>query len=347
MWYPSSGNFWGWNMKNQTGRLIKSGLGYAMALAGFITRSCTSPGGPVSVAIEPGNICNLRCPLCAAGAGELNRPKGSMKLADFKKVINMLPESVTDLYLWGQGEPFMVPDFLDMVHYASSHGFRTFVSTNGHFLKDYSGIIKSGLYCLIVSLDGTDKETYEFYRKGGNFDLVINGIKGVAEAVKNNEQGPLIKLQCLVTQKNVGDMEKFISLGYEIGVDRVVFKTLQAASIENGEVYLPDNMNYTRYRKDDKGVIETDRKWFLKNRCLRLYYSFQIDWQGNVLPCCFDKNSNYRMGNIFDETVYNIWNSDKYRSFRNMLNKKGRILSMCKDCTEGLKQFKIRDLKVK
>ena len=90
MWYPSSGSFWGWNMKNQTGKLIKSGLGYAMALAGFITRSCTSPGGPVSVAIEPGNMCNLRCPLCAAGAGELNRPKGSMKLADFKKV--MLPE---------------------------------------------------------------------------------------------------------------------------------------------------------------------------------------------------------------------------------------------------------------
>ncbi|HDY89121.1 MAG TPA: hypothetical protein ENH82_13530, partial [bacterium] len=47
------------------------------------------------------------------------------------------------------------------------------------------------------------------------------------------------------------------------------------------------------------------------------------------------------MGNVYRGTISNIWNSEKYRSFRNMLNKKGRILPICKDCTEGLKRMEI------
>lgn len=328
-------------MKTLIGRLIKNWLGYGLALAGFLARSKKSIGGPVSIAIEPTNICNLRCPLCATGTGTLKRPKGSMKINDFKKIIDMLPGSVTDLYLWGQGEPFMAPDFLNMVQYASRHGFRTFVSSNGHFLDDIYGIIESGLYCLILSLDGVDEEIYKSYRIGGDFDRVVNGIKNISEAVKNNGQGPLIALQYLVTQKNAADMNKFMSFADDIGADRVVFKTLQAASIKNGELHLPDNINYTRYRKNNRGMIETDRSWFLKNRCLRLYYSFQIDWQGNILPCCFDKDSRYIMGNVYEDTVNNIWNSEKYRYFRHMLNKKGRVLSMCKDCSEGLRRMTV------
>ena len=92
-------------MKNQIGRWIKNGIGYGMALAGFFAGTDKSPGNPVAIAIEPTNICNLRCPLCASGASILNRPKGIMGYEDFRKIIDMLPSSVTDIYLWGQGEP--------------------------------------------------------------------------------------------------------------------------------------------------------------------------------------------------------------------------------------------------
>ena len=325
-------------MKNQIGRWVKNGIGYCLALAGFLAGSDKSPGNPVAIAIEPTNICNLQCPLCAAGAGILNRPKGSMCYEDFKKIIDMLPYSVTDVYLWGQGEPFMAPDFPGMVNYASRKGLRTFISTNGHFLDNSREIIHSGIYCLIISLDGADEKTYESYRKGGDFNRVVNGIKKLSEAKKNIGHGPVIELQYLVTGKNSGDMDTFLSFAGEIGADRVVFKTLQAASMENGFSFLPDDMSLSRYRKRKNGSIETDTSWFLRNRCLRIYYSFQIDWQGNVLPCCFDKDSDYIMGNIHNDTVSGIWNSEKYRSFRNMINKKGRILPMCKDCTEGLRR---------
>ncbi|KKM03035.1 hypothetical protein LCGC14_1778470, partial [marine sediment metagenome] len=126
-----------------------------------------------------------------------------------------------------------------------------------------------------------------------------------------SKKRPIIELKYLVTRENSEDMDKFKTFASELGADRVVFKTLQVSLIEkleNGssllnEKFLPGNMQLTRYRKNKNGMIETDINWFMRNRCFRVYYSFQIDWQGNVLPCCFDKDSDYIMGNVYRGTI--------------------------------------------
>jgi radical SAM protein with 4Fe4S-binding SPASM domain len=322
--------------------MLSVGFGYTKALAGFCLRAPRAHGWPVSVAIEPSNVCNLHCPLCATGSNSLTRPKGCMSLEEFKRIIDGLPSSVNELYLWGQGEPFTAPDFLSMVSYASRHGLKTIVSTNGHFLDTPDEIINSGLDILIVSLDGADSDTYTSYRVGGDFNRVIKGIKDIAEAVKKAGAGPVIELQYLITSQNAGGSDAFRALARKTGAHHVVFKTLQASSMENGKLYLPDDTGLTRYRNETGGRLETDRWWFLKNRCFRLYHSLQIDWQGNVLPCCFDKDSTYIMGNIFRDSLVHIWNSPNYRSFRSTLNRHGRVFPMCKDCTEGLKKKYIK-----
>jgi len=315
--------------------------GYSMALAGFCAGSDRAPGYPVAFAIEPTNICNLRCPLCATGAGLLKRPKGAMRCHDFVRIIDRLPRSVTDIYLWGQGEPFLAPDFLKMAAYAYNRGLVAHVSTNGHFLEDTSGIIASGIHRLIVSLDGMDERSYSAYRTGGDFHRVTKGIQMLAVEKKMLGKGPLIEIQCLVTRENAGDLGDFTTFARSIGADRVVFKTLQAAFCEQGKSLLPDRLSLTRYRNDGTGKLVPDTMKFLRNRCLRIYYNFQVDWQGNVLPCCFDKDSTYIMGNLLSETMEHIWNSGAYRSFRKNLREKGRVLPMCSDCTEGLKRLTV------
>ena len=103
----------------------------------------------------------------------------------------------------------------------------------------------------------------------------IGGIKKVSAAVKSmrkNGSTPKIELQCLLTQKNEGDMRSVEMLAREIGADRVVFKTLQAGFINDGEIFLPDNSEHTRYFIDDDGSIETDRWWYLQNRSSRFRY---------------------------------------------------------------------------
>lgn len=323
------------------GDRIREAAGYLKVAAGFILRSERAFGGPVSCAIEPTNACNLRCPLCASGAGLLNRPKGCMGLGEFRHIVEELPRSVGTLYLWGQGEPFLAPDFLDMVAFAARRGLRTITSTNGHFLHDPARIAASGLDTLIVSLDGADKESYEAYRIGGDFNRVLEGIRGVGEAVRSAGRGPAVEIQCVVSRANERDLGKFRALAAGIGAHRVSFKTLQAASMEGGEGYLPGDSGLSRYRRDDNGRYIPERWRFLRDRCLRIYYSFQVDWRGNMLPCCFDKDSGQVMGNLLENAFETVWNGERYRTFRENINRRGRVLPMCRDCTEGLRRMSI------
>jgi len=329
-------------MIGRAGEILSTAVGYGLAAAGFAAGSGRAPGGPVSAFIEPTNVCNLRCPLCACGTGVFTRPRGRMSYMAFRRIIDSLPSSVRELYLWGQGEPFMAPGFLDMVRYASSRGFRTVTSTNGHFLDEPDIIIDSGLDVLIVSVDGTDAGTYESYRRGGDFEKVVEGISRLSEAIKKKGRGPVVELQCIATRDTVSGLVGFESFAASLGVRHAVVKTVQAASMENGGSFLPEDMDLTRYRRNGKGGLEPERRFPLGNRCLRIYYSLQIDWQGNVLPCCFDKDSEFVMGNVFNDTVGTIWNSPEFRSFRRTLAIKGRVFPMCRDCTEGLKRKYVR-----
>jgi len=323
-------------------KLIQDTRVYSAALGAFLFRSDKALTFPNAVFIEPTNICNLKCPLCASGSGIMGRPKGRMSLAAFKRIIDSLPKSVTTLYLWGQGEPFMVGDFISMLHYASARNFTTVTSTNGHFLDDPSAIVKSGLNELIVSLDGVTAEQYEGYRKGGDFNKVISSIRALAAEKKKTNTGPALNLQFLVTKDTVGDIPAFVALAENLGVDKHVVKTIQAVSLDNGASYLPENLELSRYKRALDGSLVPDRYRYLEKRCMRIYYSCQIDWQGNMLPCCFDKDSEYIMGNVFNETFEECWNSEEFRSYRGMFLKNGRVLPMCLDCTEGLKRTTIK-----
>ena len=339
--FPRCGNTWKDLTRNRIERIFRDTSGYLAAAAGFAAGSDRALGGPVSCAIEPTNLCNLRCPLCASGAGLLERPKGCMSPEEFARIVSRLPRSVTTLFLWGQGEPFLAPGFLGMVRFAAGRGLRTITSTNGHFLDDPEEVVGSGLDTLIVSLDGADQETYASYRVGGDFRRVVDGVRGVVEAERSLGTGPEIRIQCVVNRRNEDGLDRLRALAKEIGARRIVFKTLQAASLPGGVELLPRGRVLNRYRTGECGVLETDRTFILRKRCFRLYHSFQVDWRGNVVPCCFDKDSEFVMGNLLYESSGGVWNSRPYRAFRNLLNREGRVHAMCRDCTEGLRRMNI------
>ena len=84
------------------------------------------------------------------------------------------------LIFYFQGEPYLNPDFLDMVKYASGKKIYTATSTNAHYLNDANArrTIESGLDRLIISIDGTTQETYQQYRVGGHLNKVLEGLGG-------------------------------------------------------------------------------------------------------------------------------------------------------------------------
>ena len=84
------------------------------------TKRSTQWGYPVSISFEPTTSCNLRCPECPSGLRAFSRPTGMLKKDFFRETIDQLYKELSYLVFYFQGEPYLNPDFLDLVRYAAS-----------------------------------------------------------------------------------------------------------------------------------------------------------------------------------------------------------------------------------
>ena len=295
-------------------------------------------GKPISISIEPTTACNLGCPECPSGLKEFSRPTGRMALGNFEKWISELNDYISYITLYFQGEPYLNPQFLDMVKIASDKNIFTATSTNAHFInsKVAEETVKSGLSRLIISIDGTTQEVYEQYRRNGSVDKVIEGTKQMVNWKKQlQSKSPEIVFQFLVVRPNEHQVIEVQKLAKELGVDKVLFKTAQIYDYKNGSALIPLNPKFSRYRKlsDDTYELKND----LKKNCWRLWSSCVITWDGKVVPCCFDKDANYVMGDLNVDSFHKIWNGSVYREFRRNLLKSRSEIDICKNCSEGTK----------
>ena len=145
-------------LKNRRLRhLIGSALDYRLSI---LTKRVILRHYPPAVMIEPTNICNLKCPLCPSGNGTLSRQRGMMSLCDFKSIVDQIHHKVGMLILWNQGEPYLNPEFNQMVAYAAGKKLYTMTSTNASLPLDHEAIVRSGLDRIIISMDGISEETY-------------------------------------------------------------------------------------------------------------------------------------------------------------------------------------------
>ena len=294
-------------------------------------------GMPVSYSIEPTNHCNLKCPECPSGLGELTRPLGLLSVNDFTGIINQIKDTGFYIQLFFQGEPYINKNLPEMVRYAQSKGVYVSISTNGHFINDKTigKIIENAPDKLIFSMDGLDEESYRDYRVGGSFKKADEGLRMLI--IKRNElkkKKPFVEFQFIVMKQNEHLLDEVKKYGKDAGVDKVVFKTMQVSSYENAVHFLPSNQKYSRYIVKD-GLVKIKGK--LKDQCFALWRTSVITWDGKVVPCCFDKDANFELGVLNGKSMKEIWLSEAYQDFRQgvLNNRKG--LSMCTNCTEGLK----------
>ena len=299
-------------------------------------------GYPVSISFEPTTSCNLRCPECPSGLRAFTRPTGMLKKDFFTQTIDEIYKELLYLIFYFQGEPYLNPDFLDMVKYASSKGIYTATSTNAHYLTDANAkrTIESGLDRLIISIDGTTQDVYEQYRVGGNISKVIEGAKNIVKWKKEmNSKTPFVFFQFLVVKPNQHQIEAIKKLAKEVGVDEVRFKTAQVYNYQTDPNQLiPTIDKFSRYKKNSDGTFTAKNK--LANHCWKMQHANVITWDGLVVPCCFDKDAMHQLGNLKNQTFKQIWQNDNYKQFRSQLMKSRKNIDICANCSEGASVWK-------
>ena len=295
-------------------------------------------GYPVSISFEPTTSCNLRCPECPSGLRAFTRPTGMLQKDFFTETIDEIHQELLYLVFYFQGEPYLNPEFLNMVKYASDKKIYTATSTNAHYLNDANAkrTVESGLDRLIISIDGTTQDVYQQYRVGGNLSKVIEGAKNIVKWKKElKSKTPFIFFQFLVVKPNEHQVEDIKRLAKEVGVDEVRFKTAQVYDYETDPNQLiPETEKYSRYKKNTDGTYTAKNK--LANRCWKMQHANVITWDGLVVPCCFDKDAMHQLGNLKNQSFKEIWQNDNYKQFRNDLMKSRKNIDICANCSEGV-----------
>ena len=318
---------------NRFSNLILLYTSYAYAL---FSKKTNHKGEPWSLSVETGTSCNLSCLECPSGQNQFSRPTGNMSFTDFKTIINKQKKYLIWLILYFQGEPFLNKDFFKMITYANAQKIVTTTSTNGHFLNPENAerTVKSGLKKIIISLDGLDQESYEKYRVGGDFNTVIKGIKNLQEARKKlKSASPYIVVQFIVFKTNEHQIKHLKNLKKELNIDKLEIKTAQVYSASDNNQLIPKTNKYRRYKQNKDGDWEIKNK--LPNHCLRMWQGAVVTWDGNIAPCCFDKDVTYKMENLLESSFQDIKKNTKYHSFRDQVFSDRSKIDICKNCNES------------
>jgi radical SAM protein with 4Fe4S-binding SPASM domain len=319
----------------------------------LLSRSLKMPhvyGFPEMMAIEPANICNLKCPLCPCGSGKMKREKGMMSLDNFKKIIDETGDYLYDLALSNYGEPFLNPQIMEMAAYAKKKGITTRLQTNA-LLIDRSwaaAIVESGLDSIIVSLDGIDQESYGSYRLGGHISKVIEAVRYIVEEKnKRHRSAPQVIVQCLMMKQTEPRIEEFRQFAKSLKADQIVLKRIIdmngfPSDLDHLEKYLPSDPAQRAY-KIENGRIQWNSEKQDINFCPMAWNYPVVNWDGALFPCCFDYDF-LDMGNVFHAGFKEVWNNKRLAGLRRDIIKRKASLPICGSCPVNVYSDIVKDI---
>lgn len=274
---------------------------------------------PIHLDIESTNICNLRCPFCAATFDKWGSTRrGFMSMELFKKIIDEGAEnSLYSIKLSFRGEPLLHPKITDMIRYAKRKGIiDIYFNTNAVLLDNnmIEKLLDAGLFRISISIEGTNKEVYGKYRVGAQFERVLNNIKNLRRLRdRKNSNFPRIRIQTILPDELKESFPSFVQFWQDIA----------------------DEVSYLDVRKEtpnDKYDIEI-AEW----ACSFLWQRIVILWDGTLLPCLMHGVSDFSLmslGNVKEASIRQAWKSKVFSNYR-MLHRSGQAhkLQSCNQCS--------------
>lgn len=286
---------------------------------------------PLHLSFELFYGCNLRCAICTYSIplNQRNYKVEPKKRITFEKYCEIVDAGVKHgLYavqLNGYNEPLLERNIAKYVRYARKAGvIDTFIITNATLLtpKISKELIEAELTQIKFSIDSIHKDTYEKLRIGASFEETMNKINTFLQIKKSMAKAlPITRVSFVKTKENMQEVDEFITYW----ADRVDYVTIQGMANP-----------FWGHEKFEKIERSSRVEKVLPKKCCMPYQRLVIQNNGEVLPCCASYGREIPVGNIYKNSIYEIWNSERMKKLRiKVAGPFDRLPLACKKCLES------------
>jgi radical SAM protein with 4Fe4S-binding SPASM domain len=273
---------------------------------------------PLSLQIEPTNLCNIGCICCSRN--RMQREKGFMDFGLFQKIVDDAARSgIKRIHLYLHGEPLLHPRIMDMIGYIKTKGIGIQMATNGMLFDRHNAdaLLRSGVDSsdhIIFSVMGDSKKVHEEIMKGVDHDKVIGNILALLALRKTRGvNGPVIETIMYLMPENRNEKAAFLRR-WRGTVDHV----RQIGSISG---------QFAQYKSGENMAPVRNRT------CKNLWERMTVYWNGDVTLCIADLDGDQVMGNLRDMSVREVWNCEKMSYLKKMHEEKRfQELPLCSTC---------------
>jgi [mycofactocin precursor peptide]-tyrosine decarboxylase / 3-amino-5-[(4-hydroxyphenyl)methyl]-4,4-dimethylpyrrolidin-2-one synthase len=289
---------------------------------------------PVNLTWEVTLACNLRCRHCLSSSAE--PAPDELNTAEALDLVDQLHEAGVFQVNFGGGEPFMRPDFMQIIDACHSKGIMTCISTNGTLIDAalVERLSRTRLVAIQVSLDGAEQATCEAIRGKGTYQAAVRALKLLAKTSIPTS------INTVLTGNNASEIPALHALSKELGVAlRVSRFRPSGRGADNWEDLRPSPSQLLAFSAwlADSGEVRTGDSFFSLtsqerqglglNLCGAAKLTGCVGPTGKVYPCAFLQSDRFAAGDLRQQSFQQIWDdSEIYASFR------GLRIHSCEEC---------------
>jgi radical SAM protein with 4Fe4S-binding SPASM domain len=329
---------------------------------------------PLFVQIEVTHRCNAGCSFCYQN--DKLGTADQLTLDEIKGIIDQLP--VWSVLSFTGGEPFTRGDFAEALEYGL-HKRKCTILTNGSLVTDshIEMMVRNGLTLMAVSLDGLGDTHDGIRRFSGLFDKAVATIERVQQKKRElNTRFPLIDIKTVILKENLAQLPELLDLADRLSADFITYSIPRSMDNLYSPPYRDDLAQICRSQPSTPTLDPDDlelllqqisriRRYSGKTRirfypanmldervldkfyrqeltldnfqeCLLPWSRMSISPHGDVYPCL-----SYRVGNVRNETLSQIWNGGRFRAFRKSLDRE-KLSGFCLTCCNSVCRYKDR-----
>ena len=262
--------------------------------------------------IEITNICNLSCSFCS----KVEKPRKMLSTSEFKTIVEKVKDYTDYIYLHVKGEPLTHPNIIELINIANEYNLKVNLTTNGVLFPKYAEEL--------AKCENLSKINFSLHSENN----IPNYCEKIFDSVNKLTNQTVIYRLWTLKDNELDEKSTII-------VDKIInHYNLDKEFIEKVKTENNIKINSTTYvDKDNEFTWPKINNYQSNGYCYALKTQIAILSDGTVVPCCLDSNGQIELGNIFNKSLDEIINSERYQNLKKSFQDRKPCEELCKSCT--------------